>query len=115
MKNLFDLQDRVVVVTGATGALAGSAADYLASQGARVVYLGRSQQKLDAALDRCRSTTPDAQCLGLLADVMNRPALEQARDAVLQRWGRIDSVVNGAGGNMPGATISPEKTFFDLD
>jgi NAD(P)-dependent dehydrogenase (short-subunit alcohol dehydrogenase family) len=105
----------VIVVTGATGSLAGSAADYLAARNARVVYLGRSQDKLDAAISRCRAKTPDAQCLGLVADVLDRPALERARDAVIQQWGRIDGLVNGAGGNMPGATISPEKSFADLD
>ena len=115
MSSLFDLTDRVVVVTGATGALAGSAADYLAAQGARVVYLGRGQDKLDAALARCRAQTPTAQCLGLVADVLDRPALEQAREAVLARWGRIDALLNGAGGNQPGATIPPDKTFADLD
>lgn len=115
MNNLFDLTDRVFVVTGATGALAGSAADYLAARNARVVYLGRSQDKLDAALARCREKTPNAQCQGLAADVLDRSALERARDAVLERWGRIDGLLNGAGGNMPGATIPPEKTFSDLD
>lgn len=115
MKSLFDLTDRVVLITGATGALAGSAADYLASQAARVVYLGRSREKLDAALAKCREKTPAAQCIGLAADVMDRPALEKARDEVLNKWGRIDALINGAGGNMPGATIPPDKTFADLD
>ncbi len=115
MNPLFDLTDRVLLVTGATGALAGSAADYLASQGARVAYLGRSQDKLDAALTRCRAQSPQAQCLGLAADVLDRPALEHARDTVLAQWGRIDGLINGAGGNQPGATIPPDKTFADLD
>jgi NAD(P)-dependent dehydrogenase (short-subunit alcohol dehydrogenase family) len=112
---LFDLTQRVIVVTGATGALAGSSADYLASQGARLVYLGRSQEKLDAALAKCRAKTPEAECVGLVADVLDRPALERARDTVLEKWGRIDALLNGAGGNMPGATIPPNKTFVDLD
>jgi NAD(P)-dependent dehydrogenase (short-subunit alcohol dehydrogenase family) len=117
---LFDLADRVIVVTGATGALAGSAADYLASRGARVVYLGRTQDKIDASLAKCRAHAAGAQgsgaqVLGLLADVLDRPALERARDTVLQKWGRIDGLLNGAGGNMPGATIPPDKTFGDLD
>ena len=115
MNPLFDLTDRVYLITGATGALAGSAAGYLAARGARVVYLGRSREKLDAALARCRALTPDAQCLGLAADVMDRPALEEARDTVLEKWGRIDGLINGAGGNMPGATIPPDKNFSDLD
>lgn len=115
MNSLFDLTDRVVLVTGATGALAGSAAAYLAAQGARVAFLGRGEDKLDAALARCRAQTPQAQCLGLVADVLDRPALEHARDALLARWGRLDGLLNGAGGNQPGATIPPDKAFADLD
>ncbi|MDP9175199.1 MAG: SDR family oxidoreductase [Planctomycetota bacterium] len=115
MSSIFDITDRVIVVTGSTGALAGSAADYLASQGARVVYLGRGQAKLDAALAKCRAKTPKAQCIGLAADVLDRPALESACKTVLEKWGKIDGLLNGAGGNMPGATITPDKTFFDLD
>ena len=115
MNNLFDLTNRVIVVTGATGTLAGSTADYLASQKARVVYLGRNAGKLDKALGKCRSKTPEADCLGLVADVLDRAALEQARDTVLKHWGRIDGLLNGAGGNLPGATIPPDKNFSDLD
>src|SRR4051794_2874090 len=113
--SMFDLRGRVIVVTGATGVLAGSAATYLAAVGAKVVYLGRSQDKLDASLAECRKQGPAAECLGLVADVLDRPALEKARDAVLAKWGRIDGLINAAGGNQPGATIMPEKSFFDLD
>ncbi len=113
--SLFNLGGRVYVVTGATGVLAGSAADYLASQDAKVAYLGRSKGKLDAALAKCRKLTPNADVAGFEADVLDRPALERVRDEVMQKWGRIDGLLNGAGGNMPGATIPPEKSFGDLD
>jgi NAD(P)-dependent dehydrogenase (short-subunit alcohol dehydrogenase family) len=112
---LFDLKDRVIIVTGATGTLAGSAADYLAAQGARVAYLGRAPDKLSAALTKCRNQIPNAQILSLVADVLDRPALEKARTTLLNKWGRVDALINGAGGNMPGATIPPEKNFTDLD
>jgi NAD(P)-dependent dehydrogenase (short-subunit alcohol dehydrogenase family) len=115
MSALFNLTDRVIVVSGATGVLAGSAANYLAAQGARVVFLGRSQEKLDAALAACRQGCAKAECLGLVADVLNRESLERARDAVAAKWGAIDGLVNGAGGNQPGATIPPDRTFGDLD
>ena len=113
--SIFDLTDRVYLVTGSTGTLLGSAAEYLAAQDARVVYLGRNRDKLDAALARCREQVPGAQLLALEADVLDRPALERARDEVISKWGRIDGLLNGAGGNMPGATIPPSKTFADLD
>ena len=115
MPHPFDVAGRVYLVTGATGVLAGSAADYLASQGARVAHVGRDAGKLDAALAKCRALTPAADVIGLVADVLDRPALERARDQVLAKWGRIDGLLNGAGGNLPGATIPPEKTFADLD
>jgi NAD(P)-dependent dehydrogenase (short-subunit alcohol dehydrogenase family) len=113
--SIFDLTGKVIVVTGATGTLTGSAADYLASQGARVAYLGRSQAKLDAALAKALAASPSAEVLGLVADVADRTALEQARDTILATWGRVDALLNGAGGNQPGATITPDKTFADLD
>ncbi len=112
---LFNVAGKVVVVTGATGALTGSAADYLATQGARVVYLGRTQAKLDASLAKIRAAAPSAEVLALAADVSDRAALERARDAILAKWGRVDALLNGAGGNQPGATITPDKTFADLD
>jgi NAD(P)-dependent dehydrogenase (short-subunit alcohol dehydrogenase family) len=115
LSSLFDLKDRVIIVTGATGTLAGSAADYLASHGARVAYLGRAPDKLDAALANCRAQTAGAQIMSLAADVLDRPALEIARTNVLQKWGRIDALINGAGGNMPGATIPPDRAFTDLN
>jgi len=115
MRNLFELVGRIIVVTGATGSLAGSAADYLAAQGAQVAYVGRDKQKLNAALQRCRMKTPAAQIIGCVADVLDRQALQAVREQVLAEWGRIDGLVNGAGGNMPGATIPPEKSFSDLD
>lgn len=113
--SLFNVTGKVVVVTGATGTLTGSAADYLATQGARVVYLGRTQSKLDASIASIRAAHPAAEVLGLTADVGDRDALERARDAILAKWGRIDSLLNGAGGNQPGAVITPDKTFADLD
>ncbi len=111
----FDLSNKVVVITGATGALAGESAGYLAAQGARVACLGRSEEKLEAALARIRRRSPEAQCLGLRADITSRESLAAAREKVLERWGRIDGLLNGVGGNMPGATIGPDKSFLDLD
>ncbi len=111
--SLFDLTNRVVVVTGATGVLAGSAARYLAGQGARVVFLGRDQAKLDRAIADTRGLP--GETLAFSCDVLDVPNLERVRDAIVARFGRIDALINAAGGNQPGATITPEKTFLDLD
>ena len=110
--NLFDIKDRVVVVTGSTGVLAGGAALYLQEQGAAVAYLGRSPEKVEAAMATARKVS--GSCIGCVCDVTDQAGLERARDEILARFGRVDALVNGAGGNMPGATIGPDQDVFDL-
>lgn len=110
--SLFDLKGRVIVVTGATGILAGSAARYLQKQGAQVVYLGRSRDKVESAVAAAREIS--AHCHGIVADVLDQSALEAARDEVIDRFGRVDALLNGAGGNMPGAVIGPDQNTDDL-
>jgi NAD(P)-dependent dehydrogenase (short-subunit alcohol dehydrogenase family) len=111
--SLFDISQQVIVVTGATGVLAGSAARYFASQGARVVFLGRDRARLDQAIADTKELP--GETLGFSCDVLDTAGLEKVRDDVLARFGRIDALINAAGGNQPGATITPEKTFLDLD
>ena len=114
--SLFDIRGRVIAITGALGALSRAAAEYFVSQGAKVAYLdlGMSPEKFKEVEDSCRAMDPDCEVIGLTANVLERASLEKARDAILEKWGRIDVLLNGAGGNMAGATIPPEKTFFDL-
>lgn len=113
MKSLFDIKDKVVIVTGATGVLAGAIAKYLAQNGAKVAFLGRNKEKLDEARKFCES---NGLCgMACECDVLNRPALESVREKVLGEWGTIDAIVNGAGGNQAGAVIQPDQSFFDLD
>jgi NAD(P)-dependent dehydrogenase (short-subunit alcohol dehydrogenase family) len=109
---LFDLSGTVAVVTGATGVLGGAMARGLAQAGARVCVLGRRKE-------RAEEVTAEVECCGgealaLPADVLKREQLEAARDAVLERWGRVDVLVNAAGGNVPTATVGEDATFFGL-
>ena len=113
MKNLFDIKDRVIVVTGATGVLAGATARYLAECGAKVAFLGRNEEKLAEAQKFCDDN--GLQGIAIKADVMSKDDLISARDIVLAKWGTVDCLVNGAGGNKAGAVISPDQSFFDLD
>ena len=115
--SLFDVRGRVIAMTGALGALSGAAAEYFIAQGAKVAYLdlGMTPQKFEAVEAHARTIDPCAEVVGLVANVLDRASLEKARDGILEKWGRIDVLLNGAGGNMAGATIPPEKTFFDLD
>lgn len=108
--SLFNLNDKVYAVTGASGALAGAAARYLAQNGASVAFISRSQSKLDLAVKGLGPEVATFSC-----DVTDRKALKTTLALILERFGRIDGLINGAGGNMPGATISPDETVFDLD
>jgi NAD(P)-dependent dehydrogenase (short-subunit alcohol dehydrogenase family) len=109
---LFDLSGRVAVVTGATGVLGGAMARGLARAGARVSVLGRRKERAEEVAAEVKSRGGEA--LALPADVLKREQLEAARDAVLERWGRVDILVNAAGGNVPAATVGEDATFFGL-
>jgi NAD(P)-dependent dehydrogenase (short-subunit alcohol dehydrogenase family) len=54
------------------------------------------------------------EALVVEADVLDAASMQRALEAVEQRWGRIDILINGAGGNQPGATTAPDRTFFNL-
>jgi len=108
VSELFGLEDQVAVVTGASGVLGGAIARGLVAAGAQVGLLARRRERLEAL----------AQSLGesalvLEADVLDAAQLERGRAAVLERWGRLDILVNAAGGNVPDATVG-ERSFFEL-
>jgi NAD(P)-dependent dehydrogenase (short-subunit alcohol dehydrogenase family) len=109
---LFSLEGRVAVVTGGTGALGGAMARGLARAGAKVGVLGRRRERAEVVVQTIEADGGVA--LALPADVLDRGELEAAREAVVERWGRLDVLVNAAGGNMPSATLEPEQSFFDL-
>ena len=112
MNNLFDIQGRTVVITGGTGVLGKAIAKYLASEGAAVVILGRKAEVGVAIADEIKADGGDAPFLR--TNVLDREALEQNLNDIVEKYGRIDALLNAAGGNMPGATIAPDATFFDL-
>jgi NAD(P)-dependent dehydrogenase (short-subunit alcohol dehydrogenase family) len=110
--SLFRLDGRVAVVTGGTGALGSAMARGLVAAGARVAVLARSA---DAVAERADELSAGGgEALGVTADVLARDSLERARDQVLERWGRIDMLVNAAGGNVAGATLQPGESVFGL-
>jgi NAD(P)-dependent dehydrogenase (short-subunit alcohol dehydrogenase family) len=112
------LEGKVVVITGGTGVLGAAMAQALVDAGARVAVLGRTAAKGEALAAQLRAG--GGQAMALAADVLSEPELIRAKDQVLQAWGAVDLLINGAGGNSPQATTaaetySPENTgFFDL-
>ena len=112
LTDLFSLHGQVAIVTGGTGVLGGAMAGGLARAGAKVGVLGRRREQAAAAVQAIEAQGGIA--LALPADVLDRGQLETARETVLARWGRLDVLVNGAGGNMPSATLNPGESFFEL-
>jgi NAD(P)-dependent dehydrogenase (short-subunit alcohol dehydrogenase family) len=112
LEQLFDLSGRVAVVTGATGVLGGAMARGLAGTGARIGVLGRRRGRAEEVAREISDSGGEA--IALPADVLDMEQLEAARDAVLVRWGRLDILVNAAGGNVPAATTGGDATIFDL-
>ncbi len=109
----FELTGQVAVVTGANGVLISAMAKELAARGAKVALLSRNAQKLEALT----ASIVDAggSALAIAGDVTSEESLRRAAGEVMNTFGRVDLLVNGAGGNHPDATAMPgKKTFFEL-
>lgn len=113
MNSLFNIKDYVVVITGGTGVLGRAIAKYLALEGAKVAIMGRKEEVGHAIVDDICKAGGEASFYK--TDVMDQTMVEQNCQDILDRYGRIDTLLNAAGGNQPGATITPDQTFFDLD
>lgn len=106
------LAGKTAVVTGAAGVLCSVMARDLLKAGASVVLLGRTRSKLED-LQRKLAEEGLGRTLVLAADVLDKAALEQACSRVKEEWGRLDILVNGAGGNDPRGTSPAEQCMPD--
>ena len=112
MKNLFSVEGDVIVITGGTGVLGSTIAKYLASEGAKVVILGRRKAEGENLVNEIAAAGGEA--MFLTTDVMDAAAVQANCDEVLKKYGKVDALLNAAGGNIPGATIAPTGNFFDV-
>jgi len=112
LENLFGLKGKTAVVTGGTGVLGSVMCKALAKSGAAVVIIGRRKDAADSLANEI--IQDGGKAIGISADVLDQKQLEEAKKLILKEFGSIDILVNGAGGNVPGATIPPDKTFMDL-
>lgn len=112
IEQLIELKGKVAIITGGTGVLGGAIAHAYAKAGIKVGILGRRKEKAEERVKEI--TLEGGEALALPADVLDKASLESAYQKVLDKWGKIDILINAAGGNMPGATIMPDQSFLDL-
>jgi NAD(P)-dependent dehydrogenase (short-subunit alcohol dehydrogenase family) len=111
LMKMYDFTGRAIVVTGGTGVLCGAMAKALAGCGANVAILARSREKGEATL---KGVSGPGRAIVVAGDALKKETLHDAAKATLDEFGRIDGLINGAGGNTPQATTRPDLSFFDL-
>jgi NAD(P)-dependent dehydrogenase (short-subunit alcohol dehydrogenase family) len=120
-----DLKNKVCVITGGGGVIGSSIAESLSALGAKVVILDLKQEIADRAASSIKEKN-NAELIGVEANVLDKKSLENAKNIILARYGEIDILINGAGGNSPKATTKEEfitedtigslaDTFFGLE
>jgi NAD(P)-dependent dehydrogenase (short-subunit alcohol dehydrogenase family) len=109
---LYSIKDKVAVISGGGGVLGSNIAKHFLKAGAKVVIIDIRQEPLDAKLAEFKEISE--HCVGYIGNVLDKESLENVRAQIIDTWGRIDILVNAAGGNIPGATLTPEQTFFDM-
>jgi NAD(P)-dependent dehydrogenase (short-subunit alcohol dehydrogenase family) len=112
IRAFYDFSGRTLVLTGGTGVLGSEMARALSGCNANVVLVGRNAAKAEQLIE----SLPQAggRHLTIQADVLDRRALEAAAKSVISEYGRVDGLINGAGGNDPKATTNADSRFFDI-
>ena len=109
----FSLKEKVIIVSGGTGILGGSFVKAIAEQEAKVVIIGRNEKVGNSRVLEIKSNGGNA--IFVAADVLDEAQLINAREKIISTYGRIDGLVNAAGGNIPAAVLPPERDVFDLN
>lgn len=110
---LFSLQDKVIVVTGGTGILGKAFIEGIVSFGGTAVIVGRNEEEGNKRSSEINAN--GGKALFIKGNVLDEMDMEKVRDITLEKFGRIDGLVNGAGGNMPQGVIQPDQDVFDMN
>ena len=111
--HLFKLEGKVALITGGGGVLAGAIGSGLAQSGAKIILADINLEKAVANAEKIMGKNCSAY--GIYMDALSPDSIHDACNQILGEHKRIDILINAAGGNIPGATISPDKTIFDLN
>jgi NAD(P)-dependent dehydrogenase (short-subunit alcohol dehydrogenase family) len=112
LSRLFQLQDKVAVLTGGGGVLCSTMSKALALTGVKVVVLDLLKESAQNVVDEIQSDGGEA--FAVQCDVLDKASIEKAAETILDKFGRVDILINGAGGNKKEATTSPDLSFFEL-
>jgi NAD(P)-dependent dehydrogenase (short-subunit alcohol dehydrogenase family) len=112
LSRLFQLQDNVAVLTGGGGVLCSTMSKALAQIGVKVVALDLIMESAQNVVDEIQSDGGEA--FAVQCDVLDKASIEKAAEIILDKFGRVDILINGAGGNKKEATTSPDLSFFEL-
>jgi NAD(P)-dependent dehydrogenase (short-subunit alcohol dehydrogenase family) len=114
LTKMYDFAGRTVVVTGGTGVLGQAMVRALVGCGANVALLARNREKAEPQVAALAELEASGRAAIFTADVLDAESLREAAQGAVKEFGRVDALLNGAGGNHPGATTKPELSFFDL-
>lgn len=112
MNEMFSIKGKVAVITGAGGVLGGNMAKSFIEQGAKVVAMDIRKENLDKRVEELEAL--GGEVLGIVGNVLDVESLEKAAEEIVEKWDRIDILLNIAGGNIPGATLTTDQTIFDM-
>jgi NAD(P)-dependent dehydrogenase (short-subunit alcohol dehydrogenase family) len=112
LESLFQLSGKVAVVTGGGGVLCGAMSRALGRVGVKVAVLDLILEAAQKVVDDVVAAGGEA--IAVKCDVLDKASVEAACRTVLERLGRVDILINGAGGNKKQATTGPDLSFFDL-
>jgi len=112
MSDLFDLRDKTIVITGGGGVLCSTMAVALAKAGAKIAVLDLLEAAASKVVENINSS--DGRAIAVKCNVLDKESLNSAKKQVNSEFGKIDILINGAGGNKKEATTSPDLSFFDL-
>lgn len=109
----FDLGGKVILVTGATGVLGDAFCRAIGQAGGTVIVIGRNAEVGYQRTERLRQSGVEA--LFAPADVLNQNDLDRVGEQVMDTYGRMDGLVNAAGGNVAEAVVQPDGDIFSMD
>ena len=113
MTDNYSLAGKVIIVTGGTGILGDAFVNGIVAAGGAVGILGRNEKVAQERADAINNN--GGKAVALVADVLNEAQLQEARKKILDTFGRLDGLVNGAGGNMPEGVLQPDENIFEMN